>query len=123
MFDPSYVLLYVENVPASAAFYSSLLEHAPVENHPSFALFVLSSGFKLGLWAKQEVAPTAPAQVGGSELSFTVSDPKAVEAMHAAWAARGLPIEQAPTQLDFGYSFVARDPDGHRLRVFAPGEQ
>ena len=27
---------------------------------------------------------------------------------------------QAPTDLDFGRTFVALDPDGHRLRVFAP---
>jgi hypothetical protein len=23
--------------------------------------------------------------------------------------------------MDFGFTFVALDPDGHRLRVFAPG--
>jgi hypothetical protein len=23
-------------------------------------------------------------------------------------------------QMDFGYTFVAADPDGHRLRVFVP---
>ena len=27
----------------------------------------------------------------------------------------------APTAMDFGFTFVALDPDGHRLRVFAPG--
>jgi hypothetical protein len=32
---------------------------------------------------------------------------------------RGLPIAQAPTAMDFGPTFVALDPDGHRLRVFA----
>eukprot|EP01035_Chromulina_nebulosa_P002685 gene2685-biopygen2256 len=26
-----------------------------------------------------------------------------------------------PTQMDFGHTFVATDPDGHRLRVFVPG--
>jgi hypothetical protein len=25
-----------------------------------------------------------------------------------------------PTKMDFGTTFVALDPDGHRLRVFAP---
>jgi len=35
-----------------------------------------------------------------------------------------LPIAQPLTQMDFGYTFVALDPDGHRLRVFAaPGQQ
>jgi predicted enzyme related to lactoylglutathione lyase len=40
--------------------------------------------------------------------------------MHAEWKRRGLTIVQAPTRLDFGTTFVAVDPDGHRLRVFAP---
>ena len=35
--------------------------------------------------------------------------------------ASGLPIVQKPTAMDFGHTFVALDPDGHRLRVFAPG--
>jgi hypothetical protein len=25
--------------------------------------------------------------------------------------------------MDFGYTFVALDPDGHRLRVYAPAER
>lgn len=33
---------------------------------------------------------------------------------------RGLSIAQAPVAMDFGMTFVALDPDGHRLRVFAP---
>lgn len=33
---------------------------------------------------------------------------------------RGLPMLQTPTTMDFGYTFTATDPDGHRLRVFSP---
>ena len=35
-------------------------------------------------------------------------------------SAGGLTILQAPMQMDFGTTFVATDPDGHRLRVFVP---
>jgi predicted enzyme related to lactoylglutathione lyase len=42
--------------------------------------------------------------------------------MHRDWIARGLPIIQQPADLDFGRTFVATDPDGHRLRVFAPSD-
>ncbi len=31
---------------------------------------------------------------------------------------RGLTIAQAPSDMDFGRTFVALDPDGHRLRVY-----
>jgi len=120
MFNPHFILLYVDSPPASAAFYRELLGRAPVESSPTFALFALESGLMLGLWSKHTVQPAAPNQFGGSELGFRVSDAEAVRAMHREWAARGLPIAQPPTELDFGHTFVALDPDGHRLRVFAP---
>ncbi len=31
----------------------------------------------------------------------------------------GIPMVLEPTVLEFGYTFVATDPDGHRLRVCA----
>jgi predicted enzyme related to lactoylglutathione lyase len=45
----------------------------------------------------------------------------AVKAKFTDWKRRGLNIIQEPVQMDFGYTFVAADPDGHRLRVFVPG--
>jgi predicted enzyme related to lactoylglutathione lyase len=53
-------------------------------------------------------------------LGFSVADATAVDALHQEWRKRGLKITQAPTEMDFGRTFVALDPDGHRLRVFAP---
>jgi predicted enzyme related to lactoylglutathione lyase len=49
-----------------------------------------------------------------------VSDADAVRATHESWKGLGLKVAQAPTAMDFGVTFVALDPDGHRLRVFAP---
>jgi hypothetical protein len=43
-----------------------------------------------------------------------------VRTTHADFSRRKLPIAQEPTAAEFGYTFVALDPDGHRLRVFAP---
>ena len=57
---------------------------------------------------------------GCGELAFAVASNDMVNAMHADWSTRGLTILQAPTDMDFGYTFVALDLDGHRLRVFAP---
>jgi hypothetical protein len=58
---------------------------------------------------------------GGGELAIAVGEAGAVRALHRGWAAKGLTIAQASTAMDFGFTFVALDPDGHRLRVFAPG--
>lgn len=37
--------------------------------------------------------------------------------------SEGATIALPPTELDFGRSFVAVDPDGHRLRVYALTEE
>ncbi|PWC53085.1 VOC family protein [Azospirillum sp. TSO22-1] len=122
MHDPNFVILYVADAPASAAFYAELLGIQPVESSPGFAMFALPSGFKLGLWARHTVQPAAASAAGSGELVFTVADADAVGATHADWSRRGLRIAQEPTAMEFGHTFTALDPDGHRLRVYAPGE-
>jgi len=119
--QPDYTILYVDQLDASARLYAGLLGTKAIETSATFALFVLERGRMLGLWARSGVQP-APAMPGGgahTELTFRVEGDAEVDAIHAAWRERGLAILQAPVQLDFGYTFVAADPDGHRLRVFA----
>lgn len=118
MADPNFIILYVDSPAASAAFYAGLLGKPPVESSPTFAMFALESGVMLGLWSRRTVAPAATA-AGGGEIAFAVADKGAVRATHADWSGRGLTIAQAPADMDFGHTFVALDPDGHRLRVFA----
>ena len=115
--DLSLVILYVDSPAASAAFYADLLGQAPAEQSPTFAMFPLSSGIGLGLWSRHTVEPAAAAAGGGAEIAFMAAD---VDAVHAEWSAKGVPVAQPPTDLDFGRTFVALDPDGHRLRVFWP---
>ena len=114
-------LLYVESPAASARLYGGLLGKEPVESSPNFVMFQLGAEGMLGLWARHDVKPGAT-PAGGAELCFQVEGKEAVRAAHADFTARGLRIVQAPAELDFGYTFTALDPDGHRLRVFAPGQ-
>ncbi|BAI73503.1 hypothetical protein AZL_028650 [Azospirillum sp. B510] len=104
---------------ASAAFYADLPGWPPVESSATFAMFKAGDGLMLGLWSRHTVEPAAT-MPGGSEIAFTVADETTVRGLHADWSARGLTILQPPTAMDFGHTFVAQDPDGHRLRVFAP---
>lgn len=120
MSDPNFLILYVVQPLASAAFYAELLGRPAIETSPTFALFALKSGVMLGLWSKHTVEPAAVATGGGAELAFALGSQEAVDATHDVWRGRGLPILEAPVSLDFGYTFVALDPDGHRLRVFVP---
>jgi catechol 2,3-dioxygenase-like lactoylglutathione lyase family enzyme len=116
----SFLILYVDNPPTSAAFYADLLGRPVIEQSPTFAMLPLREGVMLGLWSRHTVEPAASGAAGFSEVAFTVADAAEVERIHDDWKARGLTILQAPTRMDFGTTFVARDPDGHRLRVFVP---
>lgn len=119
MHDPKLFILYVKDPIASTAFYTELLGKAPVEASATFAMFSLGTGAQLGLWAAHTVEPSATA-VGGTELAFPVDGPDAVKACYTGWSSKGMKVAQGPTEMDFGLTFVALDPDGHRLRVFAP---
>lgn len=123
MSEPAYILLYVDSPARSASFYADLLNTAPVEASSTFALFVLNSRCKLGLWARHNVEPKVTTPPGGAEIALMVGNEAAVHDAHTAWRARGLTIIQTPVAMDFGFTFTALDPDGHRLRVFAPHDQ
>lgn len=120
MSQPTFVLLYVESPARSEKFYANLLDSPALESSPTFAMFFLQPGLMLGLWLRDGVEPASATPAGSSELAFTVENDEAVLAKHADWQQRGLTILQAPTAMDFGFTFTAADPDGHRLRVFAP---
>ena len=118
MAHPDFFILYVDHPPRSATFYADLFGTAPVECSPTFALFVLDSGVKFGLWSKHTVEPATTLIGGGGEVAFSVADRGTVDALYAEWTQRGLRVAQVPVEMDFGYTFVVLDPDGHRLRVF-----
>lgn len=117
---PSLFLLYVSNPQASEAFYARLLGRPPVESSPTFVMFPLNPSTMLGLWIRDEIVPPATVTGGGTELAIQVDGPDAVDEQHAAWRDLGIPVAQPPCELDFGRSFVGLDPDGHRIRVYAP---
>jgi catechol 2,3-dioxygenase-like lactoylglutathione lyase family enzyme len=113
------MLLYVSNPTASSRFYGELLGKPPIEASPGFAMFELKPGMMLGLWLKSEVAPAAT-QPGGFEIALPVDEDAEVDRIAGDWATRGVTIVQQPKDMDFGRTFTALDPDGHRLRVYHP---
>ncbi len=111
----SMILLFVKKPVESAHFYRMLLGCEPVEEHPTFALFVLKNGMQLGVWLKDEVEPSVSAPAGGSEIAFTVED---VDLMYSDLLKKGVKFAQLPTDMDFGRTCVALDLDGHRIRLY-----
>lgn len=118
MLDPNFIILYVNKPSISTAFYTKLLHKQPVESSGNFAMFVLKSGVKLGLWSKDDVKPEVTAASGSSELAIAVNDDEQVRTLYDEWKNQGLSLIQPPTPMHFGLNFVALDPDGHRIRVF-----
>ena len=114
------VVLYVKDSDASAAFYEKLLDRPIAQSSPKFSVLPLGGGGMLGLWQRDAVEPPIGNELGGGEIVFTVADTDAVNAAHETWKTRGAKIALAPTTVPFGHTFVALDPDGHRLRVLAP---
>lgn len=106
--DFNFLLLHVEDHAASAAFYAELLEIPIIEQKSDFAMLPLRDGVMLGLWSRETVEPKSTGEAGASEIAW-----RRLEATR-------LTIIQVPTRVSFGTTFVALDPDGHRLRVFAP---
>jgi len=117
--SPDFMLLYVNDPAASVRFYGDLLDRQPIESSPGFAMFELKPGMMLGLWRRDEVAPSAN-QPGGFEMGLPVESEAEVDRLARDWAARGVTIAQQPEDMDFGRTFTALDPDGHRLRVYKP---
>lgn len=119
---PDCLILYVQSPAESALFYRSLLGREAMEQSPNFAMFMLNDKTVLGLWAAHDVQPAGPHRGGGAEIGITVGSESEVHAAVAAWQAAGWPVLQAPTAMDFGFTAVTADPDGHRVRVFRPAQ-
>ena len=117
---PHFILLYVDEPQKSADFYIRLLDRQPLDSSPNFVMFELAPGLRLGLWARRDVKPAAGGVAGAGELAMAVATNEEVEALCADRRRKGVAILQEPVTMDFGRTFLAADPDGHRLRVFCP---
>ena len=53
-------------------------------------------------------------------MAMAVGTNEEIEALCVDRKRKGPAILQEPTTKDFGLTFLAADPDGHRLRVFCP---
>ncbi|MDR1077277.1 MAG: VOC family protein [Propionibacteriaceae bacterium] len=118
-FQPDSLILYVDRVDLSTEFYRTILGADPVETFDGFAVFALGGGFTIGLQSRHDIEPKPQQSNGGFEICLSNADRAGVDRLYDLWRGRGVQIELEPTELPFGYTFVALDPDGHRLRVCA----
>ncbi|KKC99517.1 VOC family protein [Photobacterium halotolerans] len=119
---PNLLLLYVKNPETSADFYRQLLGREPVAAHPTYVAFEFENGFNLSLWSEQARNFVSGGEGHRSEFAFMVPDDDQVKALYDQWQTAGVVIEQPLHDAVFGLTFVALDPDGHRIRVCTPDE-
>lgn len=118
IYNPNLVLFYVSNIQNSTHFYSELLNAPPIYVEPDYVMFLLKSGLRLGLWLQTTVEPSSTLLGGGSELAIEVTYEEAIDELFGRYQNMNFKIIQPPTHMDFGYTFVTSDPDGHRIRFF-----
>lgn len=119
---PNLMILYVQNPERSARFYESLLERSPVAVFPTYAAFEFENGFNLGLWSVEAKDFVSGGTGHRSEFAFMVPDDEQVRALYDRWCHASVEIEQPLHEAVFGQTFVALDPDGHRIRVCTPDD-
>lgn len=119
MFKPNSIIIYVDNVSLSTEFYKKILKSSPLETYEEFSVFSLGADFILGIQAKAGIDPKPQPQFGGFEICMSDVTKSEVDVVYQEWKKLGVAFELEPTNLEFGYTFVAVDPDGHRLRVCA----
>lgn len=113
------IILYVDDVDKSTKFYETILETKPLETFHNFTRFLLNESFTLGLQSKHDIDPKPQQSFGGFELCLSHAENKEVDLIYQNWKNKAIKIEMEPTNLIFGYTFVALDPDGHRIRISA----
>ncbi|MCG7497306.1 VOC family protein [Vibrio sp. Of7-15] len=119
MFKLDSFVLYVANIEASKNFYSEIFECEGQVLSPTFVSFSLDTNITVQLKQLDNVSPSADITGGGTELSLVAKSQQALRTLYEQWENKGIQFLQTPTELVFGLTFVAIDPDGHRIRVFA----
>ncbi|MCR8548010.1 VOC family protein [Salipiger sp. P9] len=117
---PSLFLLYVTDPLESAVFYETLFGAPPAARFPSYVSFAFENGTSVGLWSTSAQDFLSGGSGHRCEIAFLVASDDEVQALHNRWRAAGVIIEQPPAEAVFGLTFVALDPDGHRIRVCTP---
>jgi len=111
-------IIYVNDAPAAARFYSDLLGISPSLETPGYVTFALGPGADLALWSGQfeDLSPGVPRT---SEVCLAIEGgrPDEITAIFKQWQSRGVTILNEPHDAGFGLTFLAADPDGNRIRV------
>ncbi|MDN3682084.1 VOC family protein [Vibrio tapetis subsp. quintayensis] len=119
MFSLDSIVLYVEDVQRSMAFYAKAFNCEPKLLSPTFAALDFASNVKITLKQTDALTPASTVKGGGTELSIPVTDKDELDSLFDKWSQQGVEFAQEREESVYGINFVAIDPDGHRIRIFS----
>ncbi len=117
---PNLVLFYVKNPLESALFYEKIFSKKPIATFPTYVAFSFENGLAFSLWSTQATNFVSGGTGHRMELSFMVDNEVEVREIYKRWKKLGVIIEQDLHEAVFGLTFIALDPDEHRIRVCIP---
>lgn len=117
---PNLLLFYVKNPARSALFYEEIFNRKPIASLPTYVAFAFENGFTFSLWSTQAKNFVSSGNGNRAEFAFMVSSESEVRELRKLWGGFNVEIEQDLHEAVFGLTFVALDPDGHRIRVCIP---
>ena len=120
MLTPNLILFYVKDPQKSALFYEQIFGKKPVASFPSYVAFGFKNGLTFSLWSIEAKNFVSGGSGHLAELAFMVESEAEVRNLRKSWADLSVKIEQDLHEAVFGLTFVALDPDGHRIRVCIP---
>lgn len=121
MLEPSTIVIYVADLEKSKSFYQTVLKIPGDMHSNSFVSFTFPNGLSLGLKDRATVYP-ASSGYGGGEIAFSMNTTDEVDILYSEWKDKGILMPEEPKNIAFGYTFVALDPDNHRIRVASLGK-
>jgi len=116
------IILYVKDPVRSGHFYEKILGRK-TEGFPTYQCIELGGGMLLGLWSTEAKDFLSGGAGHRSEIAFQVKNKAEVDKLYKSWKMLGVEIEQDIHIAAFGITFVALDPDGHRIRVNIPDQE
>ncbi|EJL6392976.1 glyoxalase [Vibrio vulnificus] len=113
------IVLYVESIQTSQEFYEKILPCKVKALSPTFVSFKLPDGPLLELKQLAHCNPSSSITGGGTEISILIKNRDALHCLFQDWSNKGIQFLLEPIEQIYGITFVAIDPDNHRIRVFA----
>jgi predicted enzyme related to lactoylglutathione lyase len=116
------VILYVRDIQKAKAFYTEVVG-LPVIEEQSDVNFIMLRPTEGSLLALEDISvlPAGQAKEPGSiEVGLEVAD---ADAVWQRWKSHGVEMVTELEDKPFGRTFLAKDPEGHYLTVYAPGQR